>query len=277
MNLTIGFSPCPNDTFIFDAMVHGKIDTEGLSFDYTTADVEELNRRAFRTEPDITKISYHAYAYISNHYLLLNSGSALGHGNGPLLVSKRTIPFSEAGKQRIAVPGHYTTASLLLGIALPESGERIEYLFSDIEDAVLSEEVDAGLIIHENRFTYSERGLLMVADLGEYWEKRTGEAIPLGGIAVRRNIPIQIARRIDRVIARSVAYAMDNMESSQQFVSNYAQTMDPDVMLKHIRLYVNDFTLELGDQGRRAVYRLFDEGLKCGMLPEITGTIFVES
>ena len=277
MNLTIGFSPCPNDTFIFDAMVHGKVDTEGLSFDYTIADVEELNRRAFRSEPDITKISYHAYAYIAKSYLLLNTGSALGYGNGPLLVSKRKIPFSEAGKLRIALPGHYTTASLLLGIALPESGERIQYLFSDIEDAVLSGEVDAGLIIHENRFTYSGRGLLKVADLGEYWEERTGEAIPLGGIAVRRDVPTQIARRIDRVLARSVAYAMDNPLSSQQFVGKYAQTMDPDVVSKHIGLYVNDFTLELGDKGRRAVHRLLDEGLKCGILPEITETIFIES
>jgi 1,4-dihydroxy-6-naphthoate synthase len=276
MNLTVGFSPCPNDTFIFDAMVHGKIDTEGLRFSYTTADVEELNRRAFRAEPHITKISYHAYAYIRENYLLLNSGSALGHGNGPLLVSSREIPFSDAGKLKIAVPGKYTTAMLLLGIALPGSGERIEYLFSDIEDAVIAGEVDAGLLIHENRFTYSRRGLHRIADLGEYWEEKTGEAIPLGGIAVRRDIPVDVARSIDRVLARSVAFAMDNPESSRQFVGKYAQTMESDVMLKHIGLYVNEFTLDLGEEGKRAVIRLMSEGWKCGMLPEIRGQIFVE-
>ncbi|MBS0011236.1 MAG: 1,4-dihydroxy-6-naphthoate synthase, partial [Bacteroidales bacterium] len=271
MNLTLGFSPCPNDTFIFDAMVHGKIDTEGLRFSYTTADVEELNRRAFRAEPHITKISYHAFAYIRENYLLLNSGSALGHGNGPLLVSSREIPFSEAGKMKIAIPGKYTTATLLLGIALPEPGERIEYLFSDIEDAVLAGEVDAGLLIHENRFTYGSRGLQKIADLGEYWEEKTGEAIPLGGIAVRRDIPLNMARRIDRILARSVAFAMDNPASSQQFVGKYAQTMESEVMSKHIGLYVNEFTLGLGEEGKRAVLRLMHEGWKCGMLPELRG------
>jgi 1,4-dihydroxy-6-naphthoate synthase len=276
MNLTLGFSPCPNDTFIFDAMVHGKIDTEGLRFSYFTADVEELNRRAFRAEPHITKISYHAYAYIRENYLLLNSGSALGHGNGPLLVSSREIPFSEAGSLKTAIPGKYTTATLLLGIALPGPGEKIEYLFSDIEDAVVKGEVDAGLLIHENRFTYSMKGLHRIADLGEYWEKKTGEAIPLGGIAVRRDIPPEVARRVDRVLARSVAFALDNPESSRQFVGKYAQTMDSDVMSKHIGLYVNEFTLNLGEEGRRAVIRLMSEGSGCGMLPEITGQIFVE-
>jgi 1,4-dihydroxy-6-naphthoate synthase len=276
MNLTLGFSPCPNDTFIFDAMVHGKIDTEGLLFSYFTADVEELNRRAFRAEPHITKISYHAYAYIMENYLLLNSGSALGHGNGPLLVSSRDIPFSEAGNLKIAIPGKYTTATLLLGIAVPGSGERIEYLFSGIEDAVVAGEVDAGLLIHENRFTYSRRGLKKIADLGEYWEEKTGEAIPLGGIAVRRDIPVDVARRVDRVLARSVAFALDNPESSRQFVGKYAQTMDSDVMSKHIGLYVNEFTLNLGEEGKRAVIRLMSEGSKCGMLPEIRGHIFVD-
>ena len=171
MKLTLGFSPCPNDTFIFDAMVHGRIDTEGLEFDYFLADVEELNRKALSSEVDITKISYHAYAYVAQNYLILDAGSALGYRNGPLLISKhRILTPLILSNSRIAIPGKYTTANLLFSIAWPEAKNKTEYLFSDIEDAFLNDEVDAGLIIHETRFTYYKKGLHKIADMGEYWE-----------------------------------------------------------------------------------------------------------
>jgi 1,4-dihydroxy-6-naphthoate synthase len=188
MKLSLGFSPCPNDTFIFDAMVHGRIDTEGLEFDYFLADVEELNRKAFKGEVQITKMSYHAYAYAAHNYLILDSGSALGRKNGPLLISKREISTDELESARIAIPGKYTTANLLFSIAWPGAIKKTEYLFSDIEKALLNDEVDAGLIIHETRFTYQKRGLKKIADMGEYWEKLTGMPIPLGTIVINRSV-----------------------------------------------------------------------------------------
>src|SRR5450759_4201022 len=189
MKLTLGFSPCPNDTFIFDAMVHDRIDTEGLEFDYFLADVELLNRKALASEVDITKISYHAYAYVAENYMILDSGSALGQGKGPLLISKRRINPADISEVRIAIPGKFTTANLLFSIFWPEATNKTEYLFSDIEDALLKDKTDAGLIIHETRFTYVQKGLHKIADMGEYWERLTGLPIPLGGVVINRNIP----------------------------------------------------------------------------------------
>src|SRR3989339_541106 len=193
MRLTLGFSPCPNDTFIFDAMVHGRIDTEGIEFDYFLADVEELNRRAMTAEADITKISFHVYAYVAGNYLILDSGSALGHRNGPLLISKHPIRPHDLKEKKIAIPGKFTTANLLFSIAWPEAINKKEYLFSDIEKVLLEEEADAGIIIHETRFTYEKKGLVKIADLGEYWENLTGMPIPLGAIIIKRDIPGDIA------------------------------------------------------------------------------------
>ena len=188
MKLKLAFSTCPNDTFIFDALVHHKIDTQGLTFELLLADVEELNNAAFEGQVDITKLSYHAYAYVSDNYTLLDSGSALGNNNGPLLVSKFKIYPDEIEELNIAIPGKYTTANLLLSIAYPNSIYKKEYLFSDIEEVVLSNEMDAGLIIHESRFTYEKKGLIKIIDLGEYWEKKTKLPIPLGGIVVNKKI-----------------------------------------------------------------------------------------
>ena len=184
MKLRIGFSPCPNDTFIFDAMVHGKIDTEGLEFDIILADVEELNKMAFDAALDVTKVSSHAYTYIADNYLILDSGSALGFGNGPLLIAQRNFSPDEVDDLCIAIPGRFTTANLLLSIAWPRALNRKEYLFSEIENAILKGDVDAGLIIHETRFTYQKRGLVKIADLGEYWTNLTGLPLPLGNIVV---------------------------------------------------------------------------------------------
>ena len=276
MKLTLGFSTCPNDTFIFDAMVHGRIDTEGIEFELVMSDVEELNRLAFKGEIDITKISYHAYAYIADLYLLLNSGSALGYKNGPLLISKYKVFPDEIDHLKIAIPGKHTTANLLLGIAYPNQKIRKEYLFSDIEEVVASGEMDAGLIIHENRFTYQQKGLLKVADLGEFWETKTGMAIPLGGIVVNRKLPRDVQQKVNRIMKRSVEFAFENPKVSYPYVKHHAQAMDDNVMQSHINLYVNDFTRDLGIAGRKAIETLFREADKNRVLPKIREDIFVE-
>lgn len=276
MKLTLGFSTCPNDTYIFDAMVHGRIDTEGIEFELIMSDVEELNRQAFAAQIDITKISYHAYAYLADSYLLLNAGSALGFKNGPLLISKYKVYPDEIDQLKIAIPGKHTTANLLLGIAYPNLKNKKEYLFSDIEEVVLSGEMDAGLIIHENRFTYRQKGLKKVADLGEFWETKTGLAIPLGGIIVNRKLPAEIQQKIDRIMKRSVEFAFENPKASYTFVKHHAQEMDDTVMQSHIELYVNEFTRDLGVDGRKAVETLYREATALGVIPKIREDLFVE-
>ena len=258
MKLTLGYSPCPNDTFIFDAMVHGKIDTEGLEFDVELADVEELNRKAFNAELDITKLSYHAYAHLTEKYILLRSGSALGNNCGPLLVAARAIPKENLDDLKVAIPGKYTTANFLLSYAFPNVKNKIEILFSDIETAVLEGKVDLGVIIHENRFTYFERGLHKVMDLGEHWEKTTGLPIPLGGIVARRAFDKELLQKINRVLRRSLEYAFANPDSSHDYVCAHAQEMSYEVMQQHIQLYVNQYSLDLGKKGIAAVENMFD-------------------
>jgi 1,4-dihydroxy-6-naphthoate synthase len=277
MKLTLGFSPCPNDTFIFDAMVHGRIDTEELEFDYFLADVEELNRKALASEVDITKISYHAYAYAAKNYLILDSGSALGHGNGPLLISKRVIYPSELADKRIAIPGKYTTANLFFSIAWPEAINKIEYLFSDIEDALINDKIDAGLIIHETRFTYHKKGLIKIADMGEYWEKLTGLPIPLGAIVINRNVPQDIAQKVNRILRRSLEYAYRNSSASFDFVSGNAKEMDSNVMNNHIKLFVNEYTMNLGSRGKEAIKELFRIAGEKGIIPALPDNIFLSS
>jgi 1,4-dihydroxy-6-naphthoate synthase len=277
MRLTLGFSPCPNDTFIFDAMVHGRIDTEGLEFDYFLTDVEELNRKALSSEVDITKISYHAYAYVAQNYLILDSGSALGNRNGPLLISKRRLGISELPGLRIAIPGKYTTANLLFSITWPDVVNKTEYLFSKIEDALLADEVDAGLIIHETRFTYYRRGLHKLADMGEYWESLTGLPIPLGAIVIKRNIPDDIAQIVNRVVRRSLEYAYKDSFASYDFVSDNAREMDSTVMNNHIKLFVNEYTLNLGIRGREAIVELFRIAGEKGVIPLLPERIFLTS
>jgi 1,4-dihydroxy-6-naphthoate synthase len=277
MILKLRFSPCPNDCFIFDAMVHNRIDTEGLQFEMQLEDVETLNRSAFAGEADITKLSYHAYAYCSDKYVLLNTGSALGRNCGPLLVSKRPITREEvaSGKLKIAVPGKYTTANFLFGLAFPEAMQKEEMVFSAIEEAVLSEKVDAGLLIHENRFTYAQRGLKKIIDLGEFWEDMTHLPIPLGGIVVRRDFDEELKQKIERVMRRSVLHAFSSPSDSREFVKEHAQEMDEAVMKKHIDLYVNDYTIDLGKEGRQAVRVLFDKAQLMGVVPEMHPDIFI--
>lgn len=273
----MGFSPCPNDTFIFDAMVHGRIDTEGLEFDYFLTDVEELNRKALGSDVDITKISYHAYAYAAKNYLILDAGSALGHRNGPLLISKKRIGISELPGLRIAIPGKYTTANLLFSIAWPDVVNKKEYLFSNIEDALLKDEVDAGLIIHETRFTYYRRGLHKLADMGEYWETLTGLPIPLGAIVIKRSIPDDIAQKVNRVIRRSLEHAYKDSFASYDFVSGNAKEMDSTIMNNHIKLFVNEYTINLGSKGKEAIVELFRIAGEKGVIPLIPDRIFLNS
>ncbi len=276
MKLSIGFSPCPNDTFIFDAMVHGKIDTEGLEFEVVLADVEALNQGAFAKSLDITKLSYHALGYALNDYALLHSGSALGRNCGPLLIAREAIPLHQVVSKKIAIPGKYTTANFLFSIAFPDALQKEERLFSEIESDVQSGRADIGLIIHESRFTFQDKGLVQLMDLGEYWEQRTGLPIPLGGIAVRRDLPQEIQQKVDRVLRRSVAHAQQNPEAPLEYVRQHAQEMNTDVMYQHIGLYVNEFTLDLGAEGRAAVERLFSMALEKKLIPAFEGRMFVE-
>ncbi len=272
--LSLGISTCPNDTFVFDAMINGKIDTCDLDFDCLLTDVEELNKNAFRAKADITKISYHAYALVAEDYILLNSGSALGFNNGPLLVaSGRTDPVLLEGK-KVAIPGRFTTANLLLSILYPGLTNKQEYLFSDIEDVVVKGQADAGLLIHENRFTYGDKGLLKIIDLGEEWLNLTGLPIPLGGIAIKRELGSEIAAKVDRILASSIEYAYQNPGSSYDFVSKYAASMDRDVMQKHINLYVNEFSRDLGDRGREAIRILYEKAEELKAISHIREDIF---
>ena len=279
MKLTLGFSPCPNDCFIFDAIVHQRIDLEGLAFDVRLADVEALNLDAFAGTADVTKLSYHAFAYCADRYVLLGAGSALGRKCGPILISKRTIaPENVAGgRLRIAIPGTYTTANFLLGLAFPAAQRKTPILFSDIEPALLRGDYDAGLIIHENRFTYEARGLRKIIDLGEFWEQETGMPIPLGGIVVNRALPEDVQRTVNRVVRRSVEYAFAHREASLPYVREHAQEMSDDVMYKHIDLYVNDFSVDLGLEGRAAVTCLFDRAREAGVIPSANSELFLAS
>jgi 1,4-dihydroxy-6-naphthoate synthase len=278
MNLTLSFSPCPNDCFIFDAIVHRRIDLEGLDFTVHLDDVEALNKSAFAGDVDITKLSFHAYAYCAGTYVLQDAGSALGRNCGPLLISRRTIARDEAaaGGLRIAIPGRYTTANFLLGFAFPNARNRTELLFSDIEPAVLDGRFDAGLIIHENRFTYEQKGLRKIVDLGEYWEETTGAPIPLGGIVMRRSLPDDVKQKVNRIVRRSVEYAFSHRDASREYVRAHAQEMSEEVMYKHIDLYVNEYSVDLGSEGRRAVQVLFDTARTSGVIPDIRTPLFLD-
>ncbi len=272
----MGYSPCPNDTFIFDAMVHGKIDAEGLHFEPILEDVETLNRRAFAAELHVTKLSYHAFAHLTHHYRLLDTGSALGFGCGPLLIARNPLNEAEINTGPIAIPGRLTTANFLLSMAYPQAHNKVEMLFSDIEDAVLRGDVVAGLIIHENRFTYAQKGLTCLTDLGAWWERQTGLPIPLGGIAVHRDLPTDLQQRINRALRRSVEYALAHPEAPMPYVRQHAQAMEDNVMRAHIGLYVNDFSRTLGPAGRQAIIQMFRMAHKAGAIPNYAADFFID-
>ncbi len=258
MTYTLGFSPCPNDTFIFDALVNGKIDTLGYKFEPVLEDVQTLNRWALEGRLALSKISYGVLPLVLDEYITLNAGGALGKGVGPLLIARSSIPLDQLNEATIAIPGEHTTAHMLFSLAFPEARHKKFVLFSDIEGAVLRGEVDAGVIIHENRFTYQQRGLVKLMDLGEYWEERVKSPIPLGGIVAKRSIPAEVQQTIDGLIRRSVEYAYQHYPVLADYVKEHSQEMEEGVMRQHIDLYVNDYSIALKEDGRNAVRKLLD-------------------
>ena len=257
MKLSIGFSPCPNDTFIFDALVNRKIDTGDLQFEVMLEDVQTLNEWAIRGKLDITKISYGVLPLLLKDYILLQSGGALGKGVGPLLISKNKVfDLEEIEAMNIAIPGSNTTAHLLFSLAFPKAQHKHFTIFSEIENSVLSGKADAGVIIHENRFTYQQKGLLKVLDLGEYWEEKTGLPIPLGGIIAKKNLGNNLHTTVNALTRKSIEYAFANYPVIPDYVKQHSQEMDEKVMRQHIDLYVNNFSLDLGEAGIKAVKKL---------------------
>ncbi len=275
MKLTLGFSPCPNDTFIFDALVNKKIDTEGLEFNAVLEDVQTLNSWAAEGKLAVTKLSLPALFQQAAQYRILASGAALGKGVGPLLIAKSLVNVPDMGTCKIAIPGENTTANFLLHYAFPQVKNVVPTLFSSIEDAVINGEVDLGVIIHENRFTYQQRGLHKVCDLGEVWEQKEGVPIPLGCIAVKRKLPIDVQQKIERLITKSVQHSFESYPQLSAYVVQHAQAMEENVMRKHIELYVNDFSIDLGKEGTTAIEKLYDVYLKQNRLPATGSNLFV--
>lgn len=274
MKLSIGFSPCPNDTFIFDALVNKKIDTGDVTFEAVLEDVQTLNEWASQGKLDVTKLSLPALFENLDKYSILNSGSALGQGCGPLLIGKKEMDFSEVNGCSIAIPGVNTTANFLLSFAFPNATNKIPLLFSDIEDAVLSEKVQLGVIIHENRFTYAEKGLVKICDLGEVWEERQKLPIPLGCIAARKSLPEDVIAKVDELIRASLTYSFNHYPQISEYTKQHAQEMNEDVMRKHIELYVNNYSMDLGEPGRNAIEQLYQTyNRQKGM--EARGSIFI--
>ncbi len=271
--LTIGISPCPNDTFAFHALLHGMVGVPGIHFDARLEDVETLNRMAFRGELDVTKASYGALPYLLDDYVPLRSGGALGRGCGPLIVVRQPVDLGEA---RIAIPGRYTTANLLLRLYRPDAPEGIEMRYDHILGAVASGQVEAGLIIHESRFTYPDYGLTRLVDLGEWWEEATRTPIPLGVILAKRTLGDRIPA-IEEGIRQSVRHAFDHPDDSKAYVARHARELSESVRTSHIALYVNDYTVDIGADGERAVRELVDRASAAGLIAPLARDPFAVS
>lgn len=274
-SLTLGFSPCPNDTFMFYPLVHGLVDTGGLAYLERLEDVETLNQLALKGELDVSKVSYHALGHIRDQYVLLRSGSALGRGCGPLLVAGEAISSADLRGKTIAVPGRYTTALLLLRLYDPALENFIVMPFNEIMDAVLNGNVDAGLIIHESRFTYQGFGLHKLLDLGEWWEGETALPIPLGGIVARRSLGAETVALVERALTAGVGYARSHPDEAARYIGEHAQEMSPEVCAAHIGLYVNDFSTDLGDEGIRAISCLLQKAEQAGLIPPSPMPLFI--
>jgi len=272
--LTLGFSPCPNDTFMFYPLVHNLVDTAGLSYREQLEDVETLNRLAIEGELDVSKVSYHALGHIRDEYALLRSGSALGRGCGPLLLAASNIDLSDLKDKTIAVPGRYTTALLLMRLFDPSLTNFIVMPFNEIMDAVLKGNADAGLVIHESRFTYQGYGLHKLLDLGEWWEQESGLPTPLGGIVARRSLGVETIAAVERALQSGVEYARKHPEQAAKYIGEHAQEMSADVCAAHIKLYVNDFSSDLGDEGVRAISCLMQRAEQAGIIPASTMPLF---
>ena len=257
MKLTLGFSPCPNDTFIFDALVNQKIDTNGFEFDVLLEDVQTLNQWAQEGKLAITKLSYGVLPLVLDKYKVLNSGSALGKGVGPLLISSTADTNQSIEDSLIAIPGENTTAHLLFSMAYPEAKNKIFIRYDEIEDFVLAKK-GLGVIIHENRFTYEGKGLKKITDLGDYWEQKTSNAIPLGGIVIKKELDTSIQQNIDALIKQSIAYGFSKYPALNDYIKCHAQEMSEQVMRQHIDLYVNEYSLDLGEKGKKAILKLLE-------------------
>lgn len=276
MTITFAYSPCPNDTFMFEPIFSGKIDTRGIHFEVIHDEVEQLNLASFTRTYDVSKLSFNAFTKVIDRYQMLQSGAALGENCGPILVAKEPISADELSGKKVAIPGINTTANLMLSLALPEVGNKVEIVFSDIEQAVLTGVVDAGLIIHESRFTYADKGLVKLLDVGEYWEETTGTPIPLGGIAVARDLPEELKSAISDIIRESVAYAFAHPTSGIDYIKQHAQEMDEAVMYAHIDLYVNEYSKTLGSKGRDSIKVLIDKLVAKGLLQSPSEQLFVD-
>jgi 1,4-dihydroxy-6-naphthoate synthase len=259
MKLSLGFSPCPNDTFIFDALVNKKIDTEGLEFEAVLEDIQTLNEWSIEGKLDITKLSFPAFFANADKYAMLDSGAALGKGVGPLLIAKRMVNVPDVNSCTIAIPGELTTANFLLSFAFPMAKNKTPLLFSGIEDAVLMEKFDLGVIIHENRFTYHQKGLIKICDLGEIWEEKQKAPIPLACISARNNFNVELRNKISNLIKKSVEYAFALYPEITSYTKEHAQAMDENVMRQHIELYVNNYSIDLGEDGKKAIDQLQQE------------------
>ena len=257
MKLTLGFSPCPNDTFIFDALVNQKIDTNGFEFDVLLEDVQTLNQWAQEGKLAITKLSYGVLPLVLDKYKVLNSGSALGKGVGPLLISSTADTNQSIEDSLIAIPGENTTAHLLFSMAYPQAKNKIFIRYDEIEDFVLAKK-GLGVIIHENRFTYEGKGLKKITDLGDYWEQKTSNAIPLGGIVIKKELDTSIQQNIDALIKQSIAYGFSKYPALNDYIRCHAQEMSEQVMRQHIDLYVNEYSLDLGEKGKKAILKLLE-------------------
>jgi 1,4-dihydroxy-6-naphthoate synthase len=273
--LSLGYSPCPNDTFIFYALIHGRIAAEGLSFRERLEDVETLNALARQGALDLTKVSYHALGHLRRDYALLRSGGALGRGCGPLVVARSEAAMDDLRSRRIAIPGLLTTANLLLQLHGSGFDNLVVLPFHRIMEAVVDGEVEAGVIIHESRFTYRDKGLVEILDLGAWWEEETGAPIPLGGILARRSLGAEVISRADRALRRSVEYALAHPGEARAYIKAHAQELSDTVIDSHIALYVNNFSVDLGDEGIRAVETLFARAEARGILPRQDLPLFV--
>lgn len=276
--LSLGYSPCPNDTFIFFPIVRGKLDTNGLTFREILEDVETLNQMARESRLDITKASFHAFGHLRDDYCLLRSGGALGKGCGPLVVAREEMEMPDLRGKTIAIPGELTTAFLLLQIFDPELKRKVKIMpFSSIIKSVKEGEADAGLIIHESRFTFQRAGLKKVIDLGDWWEKETGHPVPLGGILGRRGLGADLLRQVEVLLRKSVEYAFAHRGESVSYIKQHAQELEYEVINRHINLYVNDYSLDIGDSGERAVKELFRMAEGRGIIKSSNKSLFISS
>lgn len=274
MKIRLGFSTCPNDTFMFDALVHGRIDTRDYTFEVVLADIHLLNQMALRGELDMVKVSYNTFGHLRGTYALLEAGSAMGQGCGPLLIARAHTDIADliAAKAKVAIPGRQTTANLLLSYFAPELDNREEMLFHEVMPAVVEGRADLGLIIHENRFTYQDLGLVCIQDLGEYWESQTGLPIPLGAIVARETLGAVVIADLDALMQASVAHAFAHPQAAQPYIRAHAQELSAAVTQAHIDLYVNKFSLGMGEEGHRAVDALLAVGTSMGLYAPATST-----